>query len=279
MLNEITQSSLFTEFTEFSSSQCQPSKTKLRTYNQFEFNQMLRNVTNPLEARVNWFGKLEKILKQQIGSKHGLAQLLEQINGLNAVLVVDFNWTNFATFFNHDSWGNVVNLHPRNCLEERENTINKLLSQTLEPELRKQLEVELLPERKDRFRREVRLAMLEKLVEVARDYQIVVTETLDVLRLDQYRKKQQVIEDLGWKTLLPDFQELLERQGIKLVLLERDYKSLTCPNCQHVDHKNRIQNSFRCVNCRFEAEPDFISGMNMWADWLAHGHPNMEKTK
>ena len=265
MHHKTTQSSLFSEITL---SPSQYSKAKAgRHFSQLEYNRMLQAVLKPLDAQVVWLGRLESVLKQQVSSKPGLEDLLEQISGLSSVLVVDFNWTNFATFFNQHSWGKVVNLHPQRSLGQREKTINKLLAQTLEPDLRKRLEVELLPERKDRFRREVRKAMLEKLVEVAGEYQIVVTETLDVPRLNQYLWKQKVIEDLGWKTLLQDFQRLLEGQGKELVLLKRDYKSLTCPNCLTISHQNRTQNSFCCVNCRFESEPDFISGMNLWADW------------
>ena len=129
------------------------------------------------------------------------------------------------------------------------------------------------------YRLSIRNSMLEKLVEIAKDYRLVISETLDVHRLHQFYWKKAVIEDLGWLSLLKDFKGLLETQGTELILLEREYKSLTCPRCQCTSRENRNGNEFSCVQCSFNGAPDFMAGMNMWADWLAQNNKLIEETK
>lgn len=265
MSNHSLQSSLFPSLQINLETQQSNQKVPVRL-RETEISSIIHRVFTPPIASLEWRGNLEAVLNGNRTQR--LERLLEQIHVFQGVLVVDFNWTNFATLFNHKAWGMIGNLHPRNCLKERNKNIEKLLGQSLIPTQRNLLEAELNPENQELYRLGVRRAMLEKLVEVAQDYDTVVSETLDVGRLHQSFWKQQVIKDLGWFSLLEDFRALLEQQGTKLVLLEREYKSLTCPNCQCSSRENRYRNSFYCVNCGFGGAPDFMAGMNMWADWI-----------
>ena len=240
-----------------------PPPTVMQATTKVQVSTLIQEVMTPPEASLHWHGRIEAGLNGSIVLKH----LLEQIRDSQHVLVVDFNWTNFATFFTYESWGKIANLHPRNCLKERNQRIQSLLTQRLSPEQQCKLESALTPLSQTAYRQGIRNLMLEKLVSVAKDYDIVVTETLDVGRLHQSFWKKTVIEDLGWLHLLEDFKTLLEQQNTRLVLLEREYKSLTCPNCHCSSRDNRNKNKYTCIACGFSGEPDFMAGMNMWADW------------
>ena len=277
MTNKPFQSSLFTTQTpsliEFT--QAKPSQIPKFSYS--ELQKAIQIALSPPNATVTWHGRLQTMFEQQ--SSVSLKHLLEQMKFYPDVLVVDFNWTNFATVFNHESWGMIGNLHPRNCLKLRQQRLQKLLLHSLSLKQQMLLEQASTQEAGEIYRLSIRNSMLEKLVELAKDYRLVISETLDVHRLHQFYWKKAVIEDLGWLSLLKDFKGLLETQGTELILLEREYKSLTCPRCQCTSPRNRNGNEFYCVQCSFNGAPDFMAGMNMWADWLARGHPNMEETK
>ncbi len=272
MPNHHVQSNLFTTPP---SSQFEPSiprQVPIQQLSESGINSLIQTALIPPKARVTWKGQIQSSLDGKVS--HAFKQVLEQMKAYPDVLVVDFNWTNFATFFNHDSWGMIGNLHPHNCVKDRRQNLQQLLLQPYNTAQRTILEQALTINALNSYRLSIRNAMLEKLVEVAKDYRVVVTETLDVETLHQAACKQTVIKDLGWLNLLEDFKGLLEDQGTELVLLERMYKSLTCPNCQHSSRENRNGNSFYCLRCGFGGLPDFMAGMNMWTDWLSRAKTN-----
>lgn len=185
------------------------------------------------------------------------------------VVVIDVGWKHFATLITFDSWAVIPNLNPNACLVERNLQLKSIKDQyQLSPQQLQLIAYALRADQQKYFRLAVRQGMLQCVADFCQDYRVVVTETLDVASLYLDESKAKVIEDLGWRTILEDLQNLLEVHQLSLKFLPREYNSLRCPNCRNSHYGNRLKNRFQCKNCDFSLHPDLIAGLNMQARWL-----------
>ena len=55
-----------------------------------------------------------------------------------------------------------------------------------------------------------------------------------------------------------------EKRGIRIHITNPAYSSQQCPKCKHIDRDNRpTQEDFKCIECGFEDEADFVSPINL----------------
>jgi ssDNA-binding Zn-finger/Zn-ribbon topoisomerase 1 len=219
----------------------------------------------PPHPRVQLFDDLEQVLA---GTGRAIEALMAHIHQHPETIVVDFNWTNFATFITHQSWGIIENLHPRASLQRRNLEIRSLLELPVTCSERRLLQGFLTSEAQKNHRAEIWRSMLQQVVQQCLPHQLVITEQLNVQELAASPHKKAVLEDLRWADLLDEFALALEPHQIQLVLIERFHNSLRCPKCGHTSHKNRIKNRYSCEACGFLAAPDLVAGLNLWARWL-----------
>jgi transposase len=109
--------------------------------------------------------------------------------------------------------------------------------------------------------------MFTALQSLCADNAVVISESLDVGRLYEENCKRKAIDDLDWWHLLERLEGIIESDQ-KLVILDRDYKSLTCPGCTYASRENRLGNRFQCKRCGMEMNPDLVALFNLWGQWL-----------
>jgi transposase len=69
-----------------------------------------------------------------------------------------------------------------------------------------------------------------------------------------------------------------EENGIPVVLVKPDFTSQRCPRCGTIDRYNRrTQALFRCVNCGYQHNADFVASINLrelaLGGWAAVSQP------
>ena len=238
------------------------------------------------KAELHWLGSIEQILElvssQPIPttSMTALLALLEQIKQHQQVIVLDFGWSRFVVFMVSQHWGFIPNLHPNNSWQLQVQALQKLfgLVQGLQSVaksgsrdskrllvLQSTLEEALLSG--DQFRKQVRAAMFVALKSVCSDYDLIITESLDVARLYENPSKCKTIDDLDWWHLLEQL-EGMAGQKQKVVILDRNYKSQTCPACNNSSFGNRQGKYFKCKQCGVGIDPDLVALLNLWRHWL-----------
>jgi putative transposase len=80
------------------------------------------------------------------------------------------------------------------------------------------------------------------------------------------------ILDQGWFEFRRQLAYKLAWQGGRLIAVSPSNTSITCPNCKHVNHRNRTsQSEFRCVACGFEENADVVGAVNV----LRAGHARL----
>lgn len=89
-------------------------------------------------------------------------------------------------------------------------------------------------------------------------------------------------QDCGSSTLI-DLQHMIsykcEEMGIPVTLVRPDYTSQRCPRCGTIDKYNRrSQALFRCVNCGYQDNADFVASINLrelaLGGWVAVSQPD-----
>lgn len=62
-------------------------------------------------------------------------------------------------------------------------------------------------------------------------------------------------------------QERVERRAVELAkrvtVVDPRGTSITCPECGHVDKKNRVRGVFRCVKCEYMNDADYVGSLNV----------------
>jgi Putative transposase DNA-binding domain len=212
-----------------------------------------------------------------------LVQHLRTLRQYPDVLVVDFNWTNYAALLSSDGFARIPNLHPRHTAKLHQNTLLEAkwrlcgFQQHLEPlnpfvpisvVWQTQLNYALHPASLEMHRRRVLSAMWRKFIQVSSKYQTIITEALDVPRLYACPQKKSVIDDLGWHTLMSDVRQLTTNRNQHLELVSYFDHSLTCPECRHKNFANRQRNRFSCTQCGLTLDPDLVALLNLWATQL-----------
>jgi len=95
---------------------------------------------------------------------------------------------------------------------------------------------------------------------------VVVMEKLTGIRNRAKHRKSQNGDFHSWAyRKLQSFIEYkaLER-GIPVVYVSPKNTSITCPRCGHIDKANRkSQSLFRCVNCGFQHNADYVASLNL----------------
>ena len=74
------------------------------------------------------------------------------------------------------------------------------------------------------------------------------------------------ILDASWGTWLRMLVFKAEEAGRRIVAVDPRFTSQTCPCCGYKDAKNRpTQAEFKCLDCGFEANADFVASVNISA--------------
>ncbi len=235
------------------------------------------------KAELHWFGSVDQVcafMSNPVLKPQNLVGLLEQIKKHQQVIVLDFGWSNFVTFMTQDGWGYIPNLHPSGSWRQQEQHLQRLLQsvqglKTLTSPgsrgskrltaLQDMVKAQLLSG--DQFREQIRVAMFDLLKTICDQYNTIITESLDVARLYEHACKRKAIDDLDWWHLLKRLNGISNPHQ-RVVLVERDFKSLTCPICFYSSVDNRQKNCFKCQRCRVEIHPDLVALLNFWRSWL-----------
>jgi hypothetical protein len=244
----------------------------------------IRNLVHPPAAtRVSTLAALERHCKNA-GHLH-LVQSLQALRQHPEVLVVDFNWTNYAALLSRRGLVRIPNLHPRRstaCHQAQVVTARQAISRfvvTLEPQhpllalgmvWHQWLSGALSQQQLEEHRRAVVKAMWHRFTLVSKAHSTIITERLDVGRLYACPQKRAVIDDLGWHWLMADLDQLTTARGQHLLALSHFDHSLTCPECRTKHFGNRRGNHFLCQRCGLELDPDLVALLNLWA---ARGQP------
>jgi putative transposase len=96
-------------------------------------------------------------------------------------------------------------------------------------------------------------------------YGIIVVENLNVAGMAQGNCAKQVY-DASWGTWLRMLAWKAASAARRLIAVDPRYTSQTCPCCGYKDKKNRpTQAEFRCLDCGFEANADWVGSVNILA--------------
>lgn len=63
--------------------------------------------------------------------------------------------------------------------------------------------------------------------------------------------------------LISRLHELSEQHGVRVVAVPAAYTSQTCPQCGYVDSLNRNKEMFRCLQCKYEEDADYVGALNI----------------
>ena len=117
-----------------------------------------------------------------------------------------------------------------------------------------------------------------------REGDIVVTEKLTGIRNRAKHRKSQNADFHSWAFKKLQFfieYKALER-GMPVTYVNPRNTSKTCPRCGHINGTNRrSQSLFRCVQCGFQHNPDYIASLNLSrvelarSGWAAVNQPNV----
>ena len=113
---------------------------------------------------------------------------------------------------------------------------------------------------------------LKKLVDGTRD--IVLEDLRNIKRNTKKEKKVgKVTRKLlhGWIVgyIRRRIMELCESNGVRCHVVPSTNTSRTCPVCNHTDKLNRWGEKFKCRNCGFEADADFVGAVNILRRFLS----------
>jgi hypothetical protein len=237
------------------------------------------------QAQVIWHGQLDQLEdSQNWQSQHPrLIKQFKQMKGHSPVIALDFGWNHFVTWMTYQGWGVIPNLHPSKSWQQHSSQLQQYLGRVgqlqgvvsrLGLQAHRQRITALLKvistalAQENQYKKSVRQAMFVALETVCQDSTVIITETLDIHRLYQNPSKRRAIDDLDWWNLIAELQQRTTKNQQELVLLPRDYKSLTCPNCRHCSLTNRLHNGFRCQKCQSQVHPDIVALLNLWHEWL-----------
>lgn len=80
------------------------------------------------------------------------------------------------------------------------------------------------------------------------------------------------ILDQGWYEFRRQIEYKQSWRGGMVIAVAPHYTSQTCPQCQHIDSKNRrTQSQFACVKCRYKNNADIVGAINI----LRAGHAQL----
>jgi putative transposase len=98
-----------------------------------------------------------------------------------------------------------------------------------------------------------------------RKYGTIGVENLNIAGMVQGNCSKQIL-DASWGTWLRMLVFKAEEAGRRIVAVDPRFTSQTCPCCGYKDAKNRpTQAEFKCLDCGFEANADFIASVNISA--------------
>jgi putative transposase len=98
-----------------------------------------------------------------------------------------------------------------------------------------------------------------------RTYGTIGVENLNIAGMVQGNSSKQIL-DASWGTWLRMLVFKAEEAGRRIVALDPRFTSQTCPCCGYKDAANRpSQAEFKCLDCGFEANADFIASVNISA--------------
>lgn len=96
-------------------------------------------------------------------------------------------------------------------------------------------------------------------------YGIIGVENLNIAGMAQGNCAKQVL-DAAWGTWLRMLVFKAEEAGRRIIAVDPKFTSQTCPCCGYKDAKNRLtQSEFKCLDCGFEANADFVASVNISA--------------
>jgi hypothetical protein len=247
------------------------------------------------KAELCWLGSLDlipELFRSQpipTTSMTTLLALFKRIKQHQQVIVLDFGWSRFVVFMTSQHWGFIPNLHPNNSWKLQVQDLQKLLESVrglqiaIKSDSRDSMRLLALQRKLDdallsgqQFREKVRVAMFEELKNLCSDQNVIITESLDVARLYTNPSKCKTIDDLDWWHLLEHLEGMVGQQQ-KVVILDRNYKSQTCPACSDSSFGNRQGKYFKCKQCGIEIDPDLVALLNLWQKWLET--PEIQKVR
>ena len=96
-------------------------------------------------------------------------------------------------------------------------------------------------------------------------YGTIGVENLNIAGMVQGNCSKQIL-DASWGTWLRMLVFKAEEAGRRIVAVDPRFTSQTCPCCGYKDAKNRpTQAEFKCLDCGFEANADFVASVNISA--------------
>lgn len=96
---------------------------------------------------------------------------------------------------------------------------------------------------------------------------IIVLENLKNLKKNKYRKWSKKINRRFnfwlYGSLINRIKELGEQFGVQIALIPPAYTSQTCPICGYVDKLSRKGELFKCTQCDFTEDADYVGALNI----------------
>ena len=100
---------------------------------------------------------------------------------------------------------------------------------------------------------------------LVRKYGTIGVENLNIAGMVRGNCSKQIL-DASWGTWLRMLVFKAEEAGRRIVAVDPRFTSQTCPCCGYKDAKNRLsQAEFKCLDCGFEANADFVASVNISA--------------
>jgi len=118
-------------------------------------------------------------------------------------------------------------------------------------------------------------------VNTLKEGQYVVMEKLDGIRDSTKHRKGYNATFHSWA--FNRLQQMIEykclERGIPVVYIDPTNTSRRCPRCGAIDRRNRNGNRFRCVNCGFQHNADYVASVNLSElarrGWAVVNQPNV----
>jgi len=110
-------------------------------------------------------------------------------------------------------------------------------------------------------------------VNTLREGDVVVMEKLTGIRTNTKHRKSQNGDFHSWafRRLQSFIEHKALEKGMPVVYVDPRNSSRTCPRCGYIDKANRrSQSLFRCVQCGFQHNADYVASLNLSRAELAH---------
>jgi len=87
------------------------------------------------------------------------------------------------------------------------------------------------------------------------------------------RGTRKLLHNWCYSYVLKRIKEVCEVRGVLWFAVPSNYTSRACPHCGYVGRRNRVGEKFKCLNCGFSEDADYVGALNILKRFLSNLFP------